>query len=176
MSSLTSPEKVWWNPLDGHEKFWLVLASIWCLVLSVGMVIWLNVGKQNVPTETYRVTPAQFNDTATSFVNKYKVGDENGVPVVRPPAGSDVYVTARTWQWSPILELKKGNTYRVHLSSMDLQHGFSLQPGNLNFMVLPGYDYVVTLTPDKAGTYNVICNEFCGIGHQTMVGKIKVTE
>ena len=176
MSSLTSPEKVWWKSLDGHEKLWLALAFAWCLVLSFGMVVWAHTGKQNIPTETYRTTPAEFAATATAFNNKYQVGDENGVPVVRPPAGSDVYLSARTWQWSSILELKKGSTYRLHLSSMDLQHGFSLQPGNLNFMVLPGYDYVLTLTPDKAGAYNVICNEYCGIGHQTMVGKINVTE
>ena len=176
MSSLTSPERVWWKPLDKREKVWISLAFAWCLVLSFGMVVWMGVGRQNIPTETYRTTPAQFAALSTDFIAKYQVGTENGVPVVRPPAGGDVYLAARTWQWSPILELKAGSTYRVHMSSMDLQHGFSLQPGNLNFMVLPGYDYVITLTPDKAGQYDVICNEYCGPGHQVMVGKIKVTE
>jgi cytochrome c oxidase subunit 2 len=80
----------------------------------------------------------------------------------------------RLWQWYPALALKKGQTYRLHLSSLDLVHGFSLFPLNLNFMVLPGYEYVLTITPTAAGEVFVVCNEFCGIGHHQMVGKITV--
>jgi cytochrome c oxidase subunit 2 len=35
---------------------------------------------------------------------------------------------------------------------------------------------VVTVKPDQAGEYGVVCNEFCGIGHHNMVGKIYVVE
>ena len=45
MSSLTSPEKVWWKPLDGREKVWMGLAIAWCLALSFGMVVWAATGK-----------------------------------------------------------------------------------------------------------------------------------
>jgi len=30
--------------------------------------------------------------------------------------------------------------------------------------------------PDEAGEFSVVCNEYCGIGHHTMVGKIYVVE
>jgi cytochrome c oxidase subunit 2 len=59
---------------------------------------------------------------------------------------------------------------------MDLQHGFSLQPTNINVQVHPGYELVMTVTPNEAGEFGVICNEFCGIGHHTMVGRIHVVE
>jgi cytochrome c oxidase subunit 2 len=74
------------------------------------------------------------------------------------------------------LQLKKGQTYRLHISSLDLQHGFSLQPNNLNLQVMPGYDYVATITPTQSGEYSVICNEFCQIGHHLMTGRIIVTD
>jgi cytochrome c oxidase subunit 2 len=32
------------------------------------------------------------------------------------------------------------------------------------------------MTPNQAGEFGVICNEFCGIGHQNMIGKIYVAE
>ncbi|MDH5613353.1 MAG: cytochrome C oxidase subunit II, partial [Gammaproteobacteria bacterium] len=32
------------------------------------------------------------------------------------------------------------------------------------------------VTPDQAGEFTVVCNEFCGIGHHTMLGKIFVKE
>jgi cytochrome c oxidase subunit 2 len=104
------------------------------------------------------------------------VGDEVGIPVVKPPAGSDVYMLGRLWQWYPILELEKGQSYRLHLSSMDWNHGFSLQPVNINLQILPGYEMVLTVTPDQAGEFTVVCNEFCGIGHHLMLGKIYVKE
>jgi cytochrome c oxidase subunit 2 len=142
------------------------------------MILWGAVGKQDTPIESYRTTPGQFQTLTNEFVQKYQVGTEAGIPVVRPPAGGDTYLLARQWQWYPVLELKKGESYRIHLSSVDLQHGFSLPQEimSLNFQVLPGYIYVVTLTPKEAGEFPVVCNEYCGIGHHTMVGKIIVKE
>jgi len=42
--------------------------------------------------------------------------------------------------------------------------------------ILPGYEMVLTITPDTSGEQTIICNEFCGIGHHNMLGKIFVTE
>ncbi|KAA0272767.1 MAG: hypothetical protein EDM79_11140 [Chloroflexi bacterium] len=113
-----------------------------------------------------------------AFTEQYKVGEEtvNGVtlPVVEAPPGSDVYLRASTWQWYPILQFQKGETYRLHISSMDLQHGFSLQPVNINLQILPGYDYVATIVPTTTGEFTIVCNEFCSLGHHTMIGKIIV--
>jgi cytochrome c oxidase subunit 2 len=64
--------------------------------------------------------------------------------------------------------------YTLHLSSVDINHGFSLHPVNLNFQVVPGYDYGLKIVPNKSGDFRIICNEFCGILHHTMVGKVVV--
>jgi cytochrome c oxidase subunit II len=95
---------------------------------------------------------------------------------VHPPAGGDVYLIARLWQWWPILELEAGQTYRLHLMSMDWLHGFSLQPENINIEVHPNYEHVLTVQPTKAGTYSILCNEYCGLNHHTMVSRLFVTE
>ncbi|HGX93574.1 MAG TPA: cytochrome C oxidase subunit II, partial [Candidatus Tenderia sp.] len=79
-------------------------------------------------------------------------------------------------QWYPILELQKGKSYRLHISSLDWQHGFSVQPVNINMQVVPGYEMVLNITPDQSGDYAIVCNEYCGIGHHTMLGKIIVKE
>ena len=82
-----------------------------------------------------------------AMVDQYTIRTETelNLPVVRPPPGSDVYLAGRLWQWWPLLELEKGQTYRLHISSMDWQHGFSLQPVNINTQILPGYEMVLTL-------------------------------
>jgi cytochrome c oxidase subunit 2 len=171
---MLAPEKLWWKPMGRMEKTWLTVAFVWCVFLTLMMPLWYFFGKQNVPTETYRVTREQYAAQVNAFVDQYKVGDENGIPIVAPPPGSDVYLRASTWQWYPILQLEKGQTYRLHVSSMDLQHGFSLQPVNINLQVIPGYDYVATIVPTSTGEFTIVCNEYCNLGHHTMVGKIIV--
>ena len=45
---------------------------------------------------------------------------------------------------------------------------------NLNFQIVPGYDYGLRIVPNKAGDFRIVCNEFCGINHHMMVGKVVV--
>lgn len=178
MSSFTPPaERIWWKePVGKTEIVWILLAVIWCLIMFLMMPYWHLYGKQNLSNEAYQTTPAKYLTKVEAMVKDYKVRDEAGLPVVAPPPNSDVYVLGRLWQWYPMLELKKNQSYRLHLSSMDWQHGFSLQPVNINVQVLPGYEMVMTVTPDQAGEYTIVCNEYCGILHHTMLGKIYVKE
>ncbi|MDQ7028455.1 MAG: cytochrome C oxidase subunit II [Ardenticatenia bacterium] len=173
---MIAPPRIWWKPLGLYERRWLLIAFVWSIFLTAMMPLWFFLGRQNVPATTYRVEPADFQQRVMAFTEQYQVDTLNGIPVVEPPPGSDVYLLARQWQWYPVLKLKKGETYRLHISSVDVLHGFSIQPLNMNFMVVPGYDYVLTLTPTTSGEYAVVCNEFCGIGHHVMISKILVTE
>ncbi len=180
--AISPPEqRIWWNQkVERGELVWIALAFLWGLIMFCMMVYWHIYGKQNLSGEVYRIDPSVYEQKVEAFAEKYKVRDEAGrtdsLPVAKAPPGSDIYMLARLWQWWPILELQKGQTYRLHLSSLDWQHGFSLQPVNINIQVHPGLEHIITLTPTEAGDYSVVCNEFCGIGHHTMVGRIHVVE
>lgn len=178
MTALQPPSRrIWWKqPIDRVEVLWISIAFIWCMVLFFMMPYWHIYGRQNLSNETYRVHPEAFAKAAQAMVDKHTVRTESDekIPVVAPPAGSDVFLVARLWSWWPILELRKGESYRLHLSSMDYQHGFSLQPENINIQVLPGYEHVLTITPNRSGAYAIICNEYCGIGHHTMASRLYV--
>jgi len=176
--ALTPPsERIWWKePIARIELIWIVIAFLWGLTMFFMMVYWHTIGEQNLSSEAYRITAERFQEHTQAMIDKYKVREESGYPVVKPPPGSDVYLLAQRWSWSPILELEKDQSYRFHLSSIDWQHGFSLQPVNINLQVHPGYEMVFSMTPDQAGEFGVICNEFCGILHHAMVSKIYVTE
>ncbi|GIX28329.1 MAG: hypothetical protein KatS3mg123_2210 [Burkholderiales bacterium] len=171
--------RVWWkDPVDKVEITWIVLALIWCLIMFFMMPYWHVYGKQNLSNEAYRSTPELFSRKTQEMVDKYTVRTETDqkIPVVHPPAGSDVYLIARLWQWWPLVELEAGKSYRLHLMSMDWLHGFSLQPENINIQVHPGYEHVLTVTPTKEGTYSIVCNEYCGINHHTMTSKLYVVK
>jgi len=178
--ALTPPEnRLWWNePLHRMEIVWITIAFLWGLFMFGVMIYWHINGEQNLSNEAYKVNPEAYGEKVEAEAAKYTVREEGdtGIPVVRPPAGSDVYMLGRLWEWWPVLELEKGQTYRLHLSSMDWQHGFSLQPTNINIQVHPNYEMVVTLKPTETGEFGVVCNEYCGVGHHTMLGKIYVVD
>lgn len=174
--SIHPPPPGWFKAPHGAERLWVGLAMSWCLMMFVAMPYWHFYGKQNSTGEAYRVEPAAFAQRVQRFVSTNQVGELNGIPIAQPAPGGDAYLQAQMWSWYPVLKLKKGQTYRVHISSIDLQHGFSLQPVNMNFQILPGYDHVLTLTPTSSGEFTIICNEFCGIGHHLMTGRILVEE
>ena len=175
-TGLDSPKGIWWQPAHKSEKLWVGIAFAWCMVLFAMMPLWHWKGGQNPSGIRSRTTPDAFMTRVTEFIQEYQTGDHNGIPIVSPPPGAHVYLAAFSYQWMPILRLQKDVEYTLHLSSLDVNHGFSLYPINVNFQVVPGYDYGLRVTPNASGDFRIICNEFCGIGHHTMVGRVIVDD
>ena len=173
-TGIEPPERIWWKKVGRHEKVWVWIAFAWCMVLFAMMPLWHVRGGQNPSGIRHRVDPADYQARVMEFVREYQVGTDNGLPVVEPPPGSHVYMQASQYAWIPVVRLRQGAEYTLHLSSLDVNHGFSLYPLNINFQVVPGYDYGLRIVPNQPGEFHVMCNEFCGIGHHLMVGKIVV--
>jgi cytochrome c oxidase subunit 2 len=182
--AITPPEnRLWWKePVAKIELAWIVIAFLWGLVMFFMMIYWHAVGQQNISNEAYRIHGEDFAKKTQAMVDKYTVGTrksrqgERDIPIVQAPPGSDVYLIGRLWEWWPILRFEKGKSYRLHIASLDWQHGFSLQPVNINLQVHPGYEMVTTITPKDKGEFTIVCNEYCGIGHHLMIGKILVVD
>src|SRR5581483_9407317 len=121
MSSILPPaRRIWWKePVEKLEVWWIVIAFAWALVLFFMMPYSHVFGKQNLSNQAYRISAEHYQKKTQAMVDKYTVRTETeqNIPVVHPPAGSDVYLIARLWSWWPILELEHGQKYRLHLSS-----------------------------------------------------------
>ncbi|HSR15648.1 MAG TPA: hypothetical protein VLL51_07840 [Gemmatimonadales bacterium] len=175
-TGLESPRGVWWKPAHRTEKLWVTIAFAWCMVLFAMMPLWHLKGGQNPSGIRRKVEPTAYYQRTQEFINQYRIGEDHGIPIVAPPPGSDIYLLALTYQWTPILQLQRGAEYTMHISALDVNHGFNLHPLNINFQVVPGYDYGLRVTPTASGDFRIICNEFCGIGHHTMVGRVIVVD
>jgi cytochrome c oxidase subunit II len=180
LNTLLPPKRNWWGRIGPDERLWLTVAFAWCLIMFTGMIVWQNMGEQTIPVESYKIDQTAFREEVQAFVDARQVGEENGVPIVRPEPGEDAYLQALQFQFRPILELQRGETYRLLVSSTDAQHGLSLNQGtetpSLNFQVLPGYLYVIRITPEDTGDFPLVCNEYCGLGHHLMTGMIRVVD
>jgi cytochrome c oxidase subunit 2 len=140
--------------------------------MSAFTIGWLLLAHHNPPTDAYRTTPAAFSKQVAAFVGKY--GGADGKAHV--PPGVDAYLMAGRYTWYPDLVLKAGHEYRIWMSSVDALHGFSLvgHGQNINLEVAPNHAYGATFVPEKPGTYLIVCNEYCGLGHHGMRGHIVV--
>lgn len=121
---------------------------------------------------------AEFIENVDQMVAKYTVRkDENGMPIVRPPVGSDVYMLTRNYDFGKFtLELQKGKTYQLKLAAKEMRHAIVIHELRLQNRIKVGEIKTIELIPKKAGTFDVICGEWCGIGHASMVGRIIITE
>jgi cytochrome c oxidase subunit 2 len=178
---VTPPQaRNWWSlPIGREEKTWLSIVVVLGFGMFVMMPVWHVVGAQNSPTETYRVSPDQYFLKVVAFNAGEGPQSERTADGVKPK-GDDVYLGALRYAWLPnAIVLEPGRAYRIHVSSRDVNHGFSIHRGGkpaqkANFQVVPGYEYVLTMTFTEPGTYHIVCQEYCGLAHQGMVAKFIV--
>jgi len=179
-SPLDKPDGNWWNEtVNRRETIWLGISGAWALTLFGWMLGWTEFGDQNQMGTTYEVSTERFREKVQSFKSTAGTATVDGEDLLVPD-GQDVYVGALQWNWDGLpAVLEPGTTYRFHLGSYDVQHGFSVRNGDnlsqqISLQVLPGYEWVLEMTFDDPGTYHVVCNEFCGNGHRSMHGKFLV--
>ncbi len=85
------------------------------------------------------------------------------------------FVVARMWNFEPAeITIPAGATVDIYLVSKDVVHGFQILGTNVNLMAVPGAIAYQRHVFNKKGTYDVLCHEYCGVGHQQMHTKIIV--
>ncbi|HEY0317234.1 MAG TPA: cytochrome c oxidase subunit II [Solirubrobacterales bacterium] len=62
--------------------------------------------------------------------------------------------------------------FKMH--SQDVIHSFWVPEWRIKKDNVPGITTTAIVTPDKVGTYQLICTELCGFGHATMRAKVVV--
>jgi cytochrome c oxidase subunit 2 len=89
----------------------------------------------------------------------------------------EVYSVAHMWAFEPNeITIPAGSTIDLYLTSSDVVHGYNIVLKGINLMAVPGGVSKTKITFNDAGIYRVVCHEYCGSGHQYMMGKIIVTD
>lgn len=92
------------------------------------------------------------------------------------PGEYEVVLVAQTWSFAGSEELRvpAGSTVHFKVTSRDVIHGFYIRDVLVNSMVIPGQVTEVTAKFDEAGTYQILCHEYCGLGHHLMASLVTV--
>ncbi len=103
-----------------------------------------------------------------------------------PENAMEVQGSARKWSWlftyengktSKKLYVPVGKPVKIRLTSEDVLHSFFVPAFRVKRDCVPGMENYVWFVADEAGSYNVFCAEYCGMGHSKMITTVvAVTE
>jgi cytochrome c oxidase subunit 2 len=72
------------------------------------------------------------------------------------------------------LHVPVGRQIHFKLHALDVIHSFWVPEWRIKKDNVPGITTTAIVTPDKVGTYQLVCTELCGFGHATMRAKVVV--
>lgn len=90
-----------------------------------------------------------------------------------------VQVKGYQWYWEiSQTELPVGKTIEFQVTSADVNHGFAIYGPDMKILTqtqaMPGETNVLRYTFEQPGTYQILCLEYCGVAHHTMMTELHV--
>ena len=151
--------------VDRYERYWMCAATGMLILFTGAIVATAVAGSAHPPSHTETVDPESLTIR----------GEFASPGVVIGPTGATVSMRAEFYVFQPaVVRVPAGRPVRFRITSADVIHGFQVVGTNLNLTVAPGYVSEATTRFDTPGEYLVVCNEYCGLAHHLMQGKIIV--
>ena len=133
-------------PVHGHtglEIGWTIIPLL--IVTSIAIVSAIVLSRNG----NAGVNPLRVDVTAVQYAWTFTYPDAHGLT-------------------SNVLRLPKGRSVMLTISSKDVIHSFWVPNFGQKQDAVPGLHPTLHITPDRLGTYPVVCVELCGLGHALM--------
>ena len=171
-----------YEPENKKLEWWLLglTAAGVAAMLAPGLVVWAEIIQVPKDAQVVEAVAQQWHwsyrlpgkDGKLGAVHSRFVTDANpfGMNPADPNGRDDVLLA------SPELRLPLGKPVKVLLRSKDVLHNFSVAQIRVKMDLVPGLVTYVWFTPTRTGTFDLLCEELCGVGHYAMRGRIVVEE
>src|SRR5438105_2328594 len=133
-------------PIHGHtglEIAWTLIPTV--LVTAIGVASAIVLSRDDALGKNV----LRVNVTAQQFAWTFSYPDAKGLT-------------------SATLILPEGRSVLLTFTSKDVIHSFWVPEFGQKQDTVPGIHPTLHITPDRLGTFDVICTELCGLGHATM--------
>lgn len=133
-------------PIHGHtglEIWWTLIPTV--LVTAIGIVSAIVLAKN----DAYGANAMRINVTAQQFAWSFSYPEANGLT-------------------SGTLRLPKNRSIELVFTAKDVIHSFWVPEFSQKQDTVPGLVTRLHITPNRLGTFPVICTELCGLGHSVM--------
>lgn len=149
-------------------------------MLAPGLFVWASfvtppddaaefevVGQQWQWSFRYPGRDGQLGTVDTRFISET---NPFGINPEDPNGQDDVLVK------DPEMYLPVGKPVKALLRSKDVLHNYTVPQFRVKMDMVPGMVTYLWFTPTETGSYDILCEELCGIGHHVMRGRVVVTE
>lgn len=171
-----------YQPENKKLEWWLlVLTAIGvAAMLAPGLVVWSQV--VNVPQEaqvveavaqqwhwTYRL-PGKDGKLGTTHARYVTDANPFGMNPTDAAGRDDILLATQE------LRVPLGKPLKLLLRSMDVLHNFAIAEMRVKMDMVPGLVTYTWFTPTRTGSFDLLCEELCGVGHFAMRGRLVVDE
>lgn len=149
-----------------YERLWLTIGCALLISFLIILAIQTLVFKSAPPSHLEMINPQEVYTTAPfDKPGVVKVGEKE----------YEATMIAFAFSFTPDeIVIPRGSKINFTITSPDVQHGFQVPNTTINAMIVPGQITKFSYVFDKPGEYIIICNEYCGAGHQLMMSRIIV--
>ena len=171
-----------YEPENKKLEIWLTAVTTVgvAAMLAPGLVVWgdfITVPENALRVEalgkqwhwSYRL-PGDDGEFGDTEVRHMSVDNPFGMDPEDPAGQDDVLIA------DPVLHLPLDQPTHALLRSTDVLHNFAVPQFRIKMDLVPGMVTYQWFTPVETGTYEILCEELCGIGHFAMRGKVVVDE
>jgi cytochrome c oxidase subunit 2 len=161
------------------EKILTIVTTLGVVaLLAPGLVVWnqyVNVPKNALEIDVmawqwgwqYRLPGEDGKLGNTKVVN---INDNNPFGIIpEDPNGRDDILIQ-----SDVIHLKNNKPVKILLRSVDVLHNWYVPQFRAKMDAVPGVITYYWFEPQKIGEYEVLCAEYCGVGHYGMRGTVFV--
>jgi cytochrome c oxidase subunit 2 len=154
------------------ERYWLIAVAATLGAFVAATVMAVTVFGIRLPRPVGTINPADLSNTEFASPGVRQVGDGQ----------YEAYIIAKSWAFDagpeagtpPVIRLPAGSTVDFNVISTDVMHGFQIEKHSINLELVPGQIAQASANFNRPGTYRIICNHYCGAGHQVMYATVVV--
>ena len=158
---------------------WLTTLGVAAL-LAPGLIVWnqfINVPSNAIHVDVmawqwgwqYRL-PGKDGKLGTTSVANISDNNPFGINLDDPYGKDDILIQ------SDKLNLKNNRPVKILLRSVDVLHNWYVPQFRAKMDAVPGTITYYWFEPNKIGEYEVLCAEYCGVGHYGMRGRVEVQD
>lgn len=152
------------------ERQWAVLSIVIVGVL-VGMATFIGIHQATMPQGRVETADPKTLHLSGEFI------ESNLGSALEPDGSVTVRAIGQQYSFTPqcvVVPAETPVTFRA--TSADVVHGLLIEGTHINTMLVPGYVSALPIRFKAPSEHVMPCQEFCGIGHQGMWGKVKVID
>ena len=141
-------------PIHGNTRLEVIWTAIPAIILVVLCAYaWIVL----IDIEEAKADEMRVNVTGQQFVWTFEYPQSDGKPIK-----------------SNHLYLPNDRPVRFYVKALDVIHDFWVPAFRMKVDAVPGIETKYRVTPNRVGTYPVVCAELCGLGHSVMRATARV--